>query len=289
LVVTASATAEAPAGAVIRTIDGLPAERRLADAMRLVSGSNQWRELRAATELATGQPGASVRLGVDRGTDPGEIVLRFGGNPPPEPRPEPLVEIEPGVWYVDLTRVDMAKVTPSLPALASARGVVFDVRGYPTDAGAGVLPHLLEAPEADLWMHVPKFTGPFGQSAGWWSIGWNLKPAPPRIGGRVAFLTDGRAISYAESVMGYVRDCKLGTVVGQPTAGTNGNVATFGVPSGFTLGFTGMRVTGHDGAARLHLVGVKPDIFVAPTLAGLRAGRDEVLERGLAIVRASAP
>ncbi len=289
LVVTASATAEAPAGAVVRTIDGVRAEQRLADATRLASGSSQWREVRAATELAVGPPGTSARLGVDRGTGSREITLAFDGNPPSEPRPGPLVEIEPGIWYVDLTRADMAKVTPSLPALASARGVVFDLRGYPTDAGGGVLPHLLEAPEADLWMHVPKLTGPFGQSAGWWSLGWNMKPASPRISGRVVFLTDGRAISYAESVMGYVRDRKLGTVVGRPTAGTNGNVATFGVPSGFTLGFTGMRVTGHDGAARLHLVGVKPDVFVAPTLAGLRSGRDEVLERGLTILRASSP
>jgi hypothetical protein len=183
----------------------------------------------------------------------------------------------------------MARVTSSLPALAAARGVLFDLRGYPTDAGAGVLPHLLEAPETDLWMHVPKLTGPFAQPAGWWSIGWNMKPASPTIAGRVVFLTDGRAISYAESVMGYVRDRKLGTVVGRPTAGANGNVATFVVPSGFTLGFTGMRVTGHDGRSPLHLVGVPPDIVAAPTLAGLRAGRDDVLERGLAAVRAPSP
>ena len=41
-----------------------------------------------------------------------------------------------------------------------------------------------------------------------------------------------------------------------------------------------MRVTRHDGRSPHHLVGVTPDVPVAPTLAGLRAGRDEVLERG---------
>ena len=60
-------------------------------------------------------------------------------------------------------------------------------------------------------------------------------------------------------------------------------------PGGFNVGFTGMRVTRHDGRSPHHLVGVKPDVAVAPTLEGLRAGRDEVLERGLAIVRAPAP
>jgi len=134
-------------------------------------------------------------------------------------------------------------------------------------------------------MHVARIVGPFGETSGWSSFGWNVAPARPRIGGTVVFLTDARAISYAESVMGYVADRKLGTIVGSPTAGTNGNVASIRTPSGFQVGFTGMRVTGHDGRTPFHLVGVKPDVPVTPTVEGLRAGRDEVLERGLAIAR----
>lgn len=163
------------------------------------------------------------------------------------------------------------------------------MRGYPGDAGAGILPHLLDAPESDRWMHVTKLIGPFGQSVGWQDFGWDLKPASPRIAGKVVVLTDGRAISYAESVMGYVADRRLGTIVGATTAGTNGNVASFTTPGGFAVNFTGMRVTGHDGKAPYHLVGVKPDIAVAPTVEGLRARRDEVLERAVALVRAAAP
>jgi hypothetical protein len=45
--------------------------------------------------------------------------------------------------------------------------------------------------------------------------------------------------------------------------------------------FTGMRVTRHDGSP-FHLAGVRPTVPVEPTLAGIRAGRDEVLERALA-------
>ena len=134
-------------------------------------------------------------------------------------------------------------------------------------------------------MHVAKIIGPFGESAGWQSVGWNLKPASPRIAGKRVFLTDGRAISYAESVMGYVADLKLGTIIGGTTAGANGNVVVFPVPGSFSVAFTGMRVTRHDGQTPHHLAGITPDIPVAPTLAGLRAGRDEVLERALVEVR----
>jgi C-terminal processing protease CtpA/Prc len=133
-------------------------------------------------------------------------------------------------------------------------------------------------------MHVAKLVGPFGQSTGWQSSGWDLKPISPRLKGKIAFLTDGRAISYTESVMGYVADRKLGTIFGSTTAGTNGGIVFFGVPGGFRLSLSGMRVTRHDGRSQHHLVGIKPDIPVAPTIAGLRAGRDEVLERARAFM-----
>jgi len=134
-------------------------------------------------------------------------------------------------------------------------------------------------------MHIAKIVGPFGRTAGWQSVGWNLTPAAPRLAGKVVFLTDGRAISYAESVMSYIAGRHLATIVGSPTAGTNGNIATFQVPGEFTIVFTGMRVTGHDGAAVHHLVGVKPDVAVSPTLAGIRAGHDDVLDRALSLIR----
>jgi C-terminal processing protease CtpA/Prc len=86
--------------------------------------------------------------------------------------------------------------------------------------------------------------------------------------------------------MGYVADRKLGTIVGGTTAGTNGNVVRVELPGGFAVTFTGMRVTRHDGRTPYHLAGTRPDIPIAPTIAGLRAGRDEVLERALAFVQA---
>src|SRR4029453_872878 len=198
--------------------------------------------------------------------------------------PEAVAEMTSGIWYVDLTRASMRQVTPVLDKLAAATGVVFDLRGYPTDAGARILPYLIGTAEADRWMHMNKIIGPYGQSGGGGGVGWTLTPQSPRVGGKIVFLTDGRAISYAESVLGYVADRKLGTIVGSVTAGTNGNVATFPVPGGFIVAFTGMRVTGHDGRTPHHLIGIKPDISIVPTLAALRDGRDEVLDRALALI-----
>jgi C-terminal processing protease CtpA/Prc len=85
--------------------------------------------------------------------------------------------------------------------------------------------------------------------------------------------------------MGYIADRKLATIVGGTTAGTNGNVATFEVPGGFRVSFTGMRVTRHDGQAAHHLVGVQADVPIEPTIASIREGRDAVLEQAVALAR----
>ncbi len=285
VVVSSARPSEVPVGAVVATIDGEPATDRLARSVSLTSGTTQWRQVSGVWPITMGPTGTRVRLGVDDGSGARDVELTYGTPPPPVTRPGPVAEKEPGVWYVDLTRAKMAEIEPKLAAIAAARAVVFDARGYPTDAGFGILPHLLDAPEGDRWMHVARIVGPFYEIAGWTDVGWDVKPVSPRIAGRVVFLTDGGAISYAESVMGYVGDRKLGTIVGGPTAGTNGNVASFVTPGGFLVNFTGMRVTRHDGRSPHHLVGVIPDVPAAPTLEGVRAGRDEVLERGLDVAR----
>ena len=285
VVVTASGVpSDAPVGALVSTIDGTPAVDRLRALMRLASGTTQWQRVRALQEMTACPAGTVVPLAVQDAAGSRAITLRCDAKQAPlDQRPQPVTELTPGIWYVDLTRARMLELTPRLEQLARATGVVFDVRGYPTDAGSQILPHLIDSSEADRWMHIAKITGPFGRSAGWQSVGWNMAPRTPRLSGKIVFLTDGRAISYAESVMGYVADRKLGTIVGSATAGANGNVAMFAVPGGFNITFTGMRVTGHDGQTPHHLAGVKPDVPLSPTIAGLRAGRDEVLERGVAL------
>ncbi|HET9299796.1 MAG TPA: S41 family peptidase [Candidatus Polarisedimenticolaceae bacterium] len=277
---------QAPVGAVVTTIDGVAAAQRLEAETQLASGTDQWRAWRATRAITEcrGNATTQVALVTPRGKKR-QLALPCGRKGPDELRPDPVTELASGTWYVDLTRAKMAEIEPVLPTLATAKGVVFDLRGYPTDAGAGMLPYLLAEAENDRWMHVASITGPFGQVSGWESFGWNLDPATPRLAGQRVFLTDGRAISYAESVMGYVKDRHLATILGGTTAGTNGNVVGFTVPGGCSIRFTGMRVTGHDGRTPHHLAGVRPDIPMEPTIAGIGERRDELLERATELIR----
>ena len=99
----------------------------------------------------------------------------------------------------------------------------------------------------------------------------------------MAFLVDGRAISYAESWMGIIEAYKFAAIVGEPTAGTNGDVNPFNLPGNYTVIWTGLKVLKHDGSQH-HGIGIQPTVPVSLTIRGIREKRDEQLERALSIV-----
>jgi hypothetical protein len=65
--------------------------------------------------------------------------------------------------------------------------------------------------------------------------------------------------------------------------GPMGNIDPFPLPGGYSVVWTGMRVRKRNGTAH-HGVGIAPNVRVSPTVAGVRAGRDEVLERAVALL-----
>jgi len=146
-----------------------------------------------------------------------------------------------------------------------------------------VLQHLTDTAITSAQWNIPIVTRPDRQGMDFQFSNWSLEPRQPHIRGKVAFLTDGRAISYAETYMGMVEHYRLAKIVGGPTAGTNGNVNPFELPGGYTLSWTGMKVLKHDGSQH-HGIGIQPTVPVAPTLKGVREGRDEVLEKGIETV-----
>jgi hypothetical protein len=197
-------------------------------------------------------------------------------------------EPSPGVVYVDLSRVTEQDVREKLPLLAQAKGVVFDDRGYPSGSARRLLAHFSDRPLHSARFEVPLITAPDRQDITFdGGGGWTLPPQTPRLTGRLVLLTGGEAISYAESWAGVFEGERIGPIVGGPTAGTNGNINWIPLPGRYGVTFTGMRVRKHDGSPH-HGVGILPTFPVAQTIAGVRAGRDEVLERGVALAAGEA-
>ncbi len=280
-------------GDVIESIDGVAVSDRWRELEPVLSAATPgFARARAAARLLRGRSDQPARL-VVRGASGAtrEVVLpRQTGSAPVrwERRPAVVARLAGGFDYLDLTRISEQRLRELLPGLVGSKGIVFDLRGYPS-VRPTVLEHLLREPgQSARWM-VARIDDPAWREAPLWDERgrWQLPATAPRITAPVAVLIDARGISYAESVLGIVEAYRLAELVGEPTAGTNGNVIRLSLGTGYTVTWTGMKVRKHDGS-RHHGVGILPTIRVSKTLAGVRAGRDEQLEAALKQLRKTA-
>ncbi|MEM7307407.1 MAG: S41 family peptidase [Planctomycetota bacterium] len=275
-------------GDEVLSIDGVPAAAAIAREQAFVSASHPdaLRD-RTVQRLLAGPAGDEVTLLVE--SPAGERrELRLGYElmqPVADARPDVVAEIEPGLWYVDIDRLDEETLEASLDDLAAADGLVFDLRGYP--AAPTMLPSFLtdRALRSPSW-DKPRVQRPNRVGLSWSEGSWVLPDREPRLMAPTVFLADSRTQSAAETYLSFVEQYLLAEIVGEPTAGTNGNVNPFPVPGGFSISWTGMRVRKQDGS-RHHGVGILPTIPRQRTRQGVIEGRDELLEAGLTAVRAA--
>lgn len=103
---------------------------------------------------------------------------------------------------------------------------------------------------------------------------------------KIVVIVNEHTQSQAEDhVLGF-QLCLGVTVIGSTTAGANGAIFAINLPGGVETNMTGLGVYYPDGS-NLQRTGVKIDEIVRPTLAGIREGRDELLERAIAIIEES--
>ena len=273
-------------GDVVRTIEGVDVAQRYRELEPRLAGATEGRR----RVISLGRMAGGEREQMDLEVEGADGVRRkvtvastrrylpFGVTRPPA-----FTELEPGVWYVDVQRIDDAIFEAKVDTLARARGIIFDVRGYPGNLGHEPLAHLTNKTMKSARWGIPHVRQPDHVAMQFEYTDWTISPLSPRFKAKVAFLTDARAISYAETWMGIVERYKLGAIVGEPTAGTNGNIATLTLPDRSSISFTGMKVLKHDGS-RHQGIGIRPTVSVSPTIAGVRAGRDEQLDAALALV-----
>ncbi len=266
----------------IDSIDGLSADEALRLKERLVSGSPQFKQYTGLQMLTLGPTYTPLRLVVRR--DGAVRTISVDHSFPPTlfrsisviyPRTG-VREWKPGFFYCDLTQKEDV-ITPNMDRLLHAKAIVFDYRGYPGIDYTFLIRQLLEHPDTSKWLQTPMICYPDLERVAFSGSGWELSPLAPHFSARIYFLTDARVISAAESFISYIKDYRLGTIVGGTTAGANGDINYFYVPGVYQLSFSGLRVTRHNGT-RFFMLGCSPDVPISPTIKGIKEGRDEIQE-----------
>jgi C-terminal processing protease CtpA/Prc len=182
------------------------------------------------------------------------------------------------IAYLKLSSIKAADSPKYVHDAAGTKGLVIDIRNYPAEFTVFTLGSLL----------VDKET-PFGRFAegdlanpGAFHFGApiSITPAKPHYSGKVVILVDEISQSSAEYTAMAFRSSPNAFVIGSTTAGADGNVSQIPLPGGLRSMISGIGVFYPD-KRPTQRVGIVPDLEVKPTIAGIRAGRDELLEAAL--------
>lgn len=276
LVITAVDARRTPAlrvGDVVEAIDGRGVSDMLAELGPVSFGATAARSRLIGTSLlGRGLAGGSRQVQVRR-IDGSEqhvkIPYRHVNLAPRSAALEVITELADGVVYVDLGYASPADLLAAGARLQAARAVVLDARtGLAKGSLAG-----FRATLGDVGGESTRdLVGPEGRGA---FVGAPAIELPERI----AVLVDESTTGEVEGLADALRALRGALLVGSASGAAPGGWSRFSLPGGLTLMMTEARhryVSGQSDLAPL-----QPDIAVTPTVAGIAAGRDELLERAL--------
>ncbi|UCH97664.1 MAG: peptidase S41, partial [Candidatus Aminicenantes bacterium] len=278
-------------GDVVRKVDEKKAEEALAIKERGISAATSgWKRFRALEELLRGAKNTKIYLNIKRDRPSvfyNETVSRSAFSPKYygylEKQKKQSGKIGEGIYYLNLDITPMEEINRLMPELQKARSIICDLRGYPKGSHP-LLCHLIKKKKSSNWMWIPQVIYPDYEKVTYKKVGWHLEPIKPFLTAKMIFIADTRTIGYGESILNYIEHHKLGTIVGQPTAGTNGNVNSFYLFGKYFICWTGTKAVKLDGSPH-HGKGIIPHVRVERTLKGVKEGRDQLLEKAIEIAK----
>lgn len=276
-------------GDVIKAINGVPVAQLIKKYQPLTSASNYPTQLRDMPmnyllRSETNKLSFSIlRDGKVVQTDVNTIKydakeFRAIGEPPPN---------TPGYY---LLNKDIGYIYPArysnqdLPAIkklfAETKGIIVDMRCYPSEFMPFTFGEFIKQGDAPF----VKFTQGSVEAPGSFQFGRTLNvKGGGAYKGKVVVIVNERAQSQAEYTTMAFQSSPNVTVIGSTTAGADGNVSAIMLPGGIQTAISGIGILYPDGTESQR-VGVKIDKVVKPTIAGIKAGKDELLEEAIRVI-----
>lgn len=272
-------------GDVITALDGV-AVTKLVDRWKpYYAASNEPTRLRdIAMQMTRGECGKTT-IGISRNNSAMEIsaervpakdltgIARWHDVPG-----ETFRLLSKDVAYLKLSTVKQDQAAKYIESAAGTKGLIVDIRNYPSEFMVFALGSLFVDQKTDfVRFTVADLSNP---GAFYWGEPLSLEPQQPHYPGKVVILVDEVTQSSAEYTTMAFRSSPRAIVIGSTTAGADGNVSPIPLPGGFRSMISGISVFYPD-KKPTQRIGMIPNREVKPTIAGIRAGRDEVLEAAI--------
>jgi len=276
-------------GDVIKSINGIKIDSLIRKYLPITAASNyetQLRDMPREYLLRSKEPdfkfvvernGQTLQIS-QQGMAYGNLNVALLVNPHPNEPGFHLINndigyIFPGKYHnKDLPAIkDMFKTT---------KGIIVDMRCYPSEFMPFTFVPFIKTGDAKFVY----FTSGSIFHPGLFSTGdpLNIKPENS-YKGKVVVIVNEQTQSQAEYTTMAFQSSPNVTVIGSTTAGADGNVSQITLPGKITTMISGLGVLYPDGT-ETQRKGVKIDVKLNPTIEGIKAGKDEALEKAKAII-----
>lgn len=274
-------------GDVILEIDGVPIQHYRDSIRRWSGGSNPASVERNINGYVVRAQSTDAKLILDDGSGPRTVETVRSFTPSQyydslDANPTPIwYKLQGNVGYVDMGRLTVDMVEEMYTDLHSTKAIVFDVRNYPQGTMYEICKFIM--PDAQEFV---KFTYPDPYYPGTLYYQENGLYCGPDVDnpdwykGQVFILFNEETQSHAEFTIMSLETHPNAIKVGSQTAGADGNVIAISMPTAVSLYYTSIGVYYPDWK-ETQRVGIVPDVEVRPTVDGIRAGKDEVLDAAL--------
>ena len=269
-------------GDVITHLDGKPVSWWIDSLAPYYAASNHRAKLRQLTWHICNGPEPSVNITfISNGIQKNTTVSRYDFE---EYGYEFLTDsvcykdLGDSIGYVSMDDISEEWVKRIADTLHTTKGLILDLREYPNETINYKLYSILSDKSRPFFKSTcPEINNPGAFS--WTKPNYTGK-GKQAYQGKIAILINEQSQSHAEFCTMMYRTLPNSIVIGNTTAGADGNVVGIQLPGGVCSYFSGIGIYYPDGT-ETQRVGIIPDIYVWPTVKGIREGRDELLEKAL--------
>lgn len=191
--------------------------------------------------------------------------------------------LDGNIGYINPGALAKGEIDKIMNKFKDTDGIIVDLRYYPSDMIAYTMPNYI-LPEKTVFSRITiankaipgEFIFPEDVVVG--------KDNPDYYKGKIVIIINECTQSQAEFTAMALRKAPNAVVVGENSIGADGNIAYIDLPGGITTAISGIGVYTPETFATQR-VGVKPDIYVKPTIQGIRDGKDELLDKAIEIAK----